>query len=137
MDKPKIVGQTKDVGFEVGVRKTYAVSVDKAWEFLFSIAGLSIWLGEIHSGAFELGKSFETEEGIKGEISVIKNLSHIRLKYKPKYWTNTSTLQIRIIELNGKATVSFHQEKLLDIEQREEMKMHWENVIEKITKGLL
>jgi hypothetical protein len=137
MDKTRIVGQTRDVGFEVGVRKTLPVSVGKAWEFLFSIAGLSIWLGKIPPGTFELGKSFETEEGIKGEISIMKISSHIRMKYKPKHWPNTSTLQIRVIESNGKATISFHQEKLLGTEQREEMKMHWDNVLEKITKSLL
>ncbi len=31
------VGKTKDVGFQYGIRKTFPVSSEKAWDFLFSV----------------------------------------------------------------------------------------------------
>jgi len=33
MEKSKTIGQTKDTGFQIGVRKTFAVSVETAWPF--------------------------------------------------------------------------------------------------------
>jgi len=39
MTGEKIVGQTKDVGFQIGVRKTIAVSPQAAWDFLTSAEG--------------------------------------------------------------------------------------------------
>lgn len=33
-------------------------------------------------------------------------------------------------------TISFHQEKLLDKAQRDEMKAYWDNVVEKIESEL-
>lgn len=132
MEKTKVVGQTKDAGFQIGVRKTFAVPVETVWNYLFSEKGLSTWLGEISLESFELGKPYQTKEGIEGKVNVFKPSSHIRLTWKPKHWSNTSALQIRVIPSKEKTTISFHQDKLLDSKQREEMKKYWEEVIEKI-----
>ena len=37
MEQSKVVGQTKHVGFQIGVRRTFPVSVDLAWTFCFQI----------------------------------------------------------------------------------------------------
>ena len=132
----KIIGQTKDAGFQIGVRKTFAVPVELAWEFLFSSKGLSTWLGKLTIEDFELGKPYKTKEGIEGEVNVFKPYSHIRLTWKPKDWTNTSSLQIRVIDSKGKSTISFHQDRLLSSKQRDEMKTYWSKVIEKINSEL-
>ena len=132
MEMPKTVGQTKDAGFQIGVRKTFNVPVEAGWDFLLSEAGVSIWLGEINPESLELGKPYKTREGIEGKIRVLKPYSHIRLTWKPKHWTNTSVLQIRVIPSKSKTTVSFHQDKLLDSRQRGEMKKYWDGVIKKI-----
>jgi hypothetical protein len=136
MDKEKVVGQTKDVGFQIGVRKTFDVSIETAWNFLFSQSGLITWLGEIISGSFELNKPFKTKEGVEGKITTLNSKSNIRLSWKPQYWTNISSLQIRVISSKDKATVSFHQDKLLDSKQREEMKRYWDGVLLKIGNSL-
>ena len=137
MEKTKVVGQTKDAGFQIGVRKTFAVPVETVWNFLFSEKGLSIWLGKISVENFELDKPYKTKEGIEGRVNVLKPYSHIRLTWKPKQWTNTSALQIRVIPSKGKTTISFHQDKLLDSKQRDEMKKYWDGVIEKIKNEIL
>lgn len=136
MEKNRIVGQTKDVGFQIGIRRTLPISLDKAWHFLFSEEGLKIWLGKISSEQFDLNKNYKTKEGVEGEVRVFEPNSHIRLTWKPKNWTNISTLQIRVIEAKDKTTISIHQEKLLDNSQRAEMKKYWKKVIDTLTKKI-
>ena len=129
------VGKTKDVGFQFGIRKTIPVSTEKVWDFLFSENGLNIWLGKLNS-ELELKKEFETQNGITGLIRVFNTNSHIRLNWKPKIWENMSTVQIRVIGNEDKTTIAIHQEKLLNSEQRIEMKKYWTEIIEKLTSNM-
>ena len=126
------LGQTKSVGFQFGLRKTFAVASEKIWAFLFSAAGLKIWLGELTT-EFELNKEFTTKEGIKGYVRVLQPNSHIRLNWQKPNWENLSTLQVRVVKNKAKTTLSFHQEKLLDANQREEVKEYWQAVLQKLT----
>ena len=129
------VGKTKDVGFQFGIRKTIPVPAEKAWDFLFSKSGLKIWLGKLN-GELGLKKEFETENGITGMVRVFKPNSHIRLNWKPNTWKNTSRVQIRVIGNETKTTIAIHQEKLLNSQQREEMKEYWTETIKKLTHKL-
>ena len=126
------VGKTKDVGFQFGIRKTIPVSTEKVWDFLFSESGLKIWLGNLKSD-LELKKGFETLNGIKGLVRVFKPNSHIRLNWKPKNWENMSTVQMRVMRNESKTTIAIHQEKLLNLERRNEMKEYWTEKIEILT----
>lgn len=126
------VGKTKDAGFQFGIRKTIPVSTGKVWDFLFSENGLEIWLGKLKSG-LEMKKEYVTENGITGLVRVLKANSHIRMNWKPRNWENMSTVQIRVIGNQEKTTIAIHQEKLLNAEQRVEMKEHWTEIIEKLT----
>jgi uncharacterized protein YndB with AHSA1/START domain len=137
MEKTKEVGETKDAGFQIGVRKTFAAPIETIWNFLFSEKGLLIWLGKIGLENFQLGKQYKTERQIEGKVNVFKLNSHIRLTWKPKQWTNTSALQIRVIPSKEKTTISIHQDKLLDSKQRDEMKKYWDKVLEKIENEIL
>jgi uncharacterized protein YndB with AHSA1/START domain len=136
MEKTKIVGQTKEVGFQIGIRKTLPISFDIAWNFLLSEEGLEIWLGKISSEQFDLNRNYKTIEGIEGKVRVLEPNSHIRLTWKPKNWENISTLQIRVIKAKDGTTISIHQETLLDSNQREEMKEYWNIVIDMLTKKI-
>ncbi|GHO46165.1 hypothetical protein [Ktedonospora formicarum] len=49
MTQQHVIGQTKSVGFQIGVRRTFAISVEQAWNFLISEEGQRIWLGEVFS----------------------------------------------------------------------------------------
>lgn len=125
------LGKTKDVGFQFGIRKTFSVSSEKVWDFLFSENGLKIWLGNLKN-ELEIKKEYETKNGITGLVRVFKANSHIRLNWKPKNWENMSTIQIRVIGNQEKTTVAIHHEKLLNAEQRAEMKEHWNEIMNKI-----
>lgn len=126
-----MIGKTKDVGFQFGIRKTFPVSSKKAWDFLFSKNGLNIWLGKLKN-ELELKKEYETENGITGLVRVFKPNSHIRLNWKSKTWGNMSTVQIRVIGNENKTTIAIHQEKLLNSAQRNEMKEYWNEIMNKI-----
>lgn len=128
----KQIGKTKDVGFQFGIRKTYPLSSNDMWDFLFSEKGLELWLGKLQA-ELELKKEFKTEKGIIGYVRVFKPNSHIRINWQKMNWTNLSTVQLRVIGNKERTTVSFHQEKLVDSEQREEMKAYWNQVVNKIT----
>jgi len=128
----KQIGKTKDVGFQFGIRKTFSVSTERVWDFLFSKNGVNIWLGKLKS-ELEIKKEYETENGTKGLVRVFKPNSHIRLNWKPKNWGNMSTIQIRVIGNQEKTTIAIHQEKLLNSEQRAEMKEYWNEIMNEIT----
>jgi uncharacterized protein YndB with AHSA1/START domain len=121
MKEQQVTGQTKDTGFQIGVRKTYPVSAEAAWDFLFSDEGLASWLGNVKATDIDTDKAYKTKDGTEGKVLVFKPLSHIRMSWKKKEWKNTPTLQVRLIRVNDKATISFHQEKLTDSTQRKEM----------------
>lgn len=132
----KSVGRTKGVGFQFGVQRTFLVSKEKAWDFVFSSNGLKIWLGDLEKD-LSMKEYFKTQEGIAGFVRVFKPYSHIRLNWKKKDWTNMSTVQIRVLAKNkDKTTISFHQEKLLDSIQRKEMKKYWYEKMEKIMEAI-
>jgi uncharacterized protein YndB with AHSA1/START domain len=131
----KLVGQTRGVGFQFGLRKTFAVSQASTWQFIFSEEGLKIWLGSIDTDLSLKGR-FKTKDGIEGLIRVLVPGSHIRLNWKKVDWPNMSTLQIRVMGDEKKTTVSFHQEKLKDSHQRDEMSAHWTAVMEAIVLAM-
>ena len=124
----KQLGQTKDAGFQLGIRKTFPVSTEKVWDFLFSKRGLKIWLGNLKN-ELEIKKEYETENGISGLVRVFKAYSHIRLNWKRKTWENMSTVQIRVIGNEDKTTIAIHQEKLLNAGQRNEIKGYWSKIM--------
>lgn len=132
-DKP--IGLTKDVGWQFGLRKTLAYSQEYLWDFMFSDKGLKIWLGEL-DGELEIGRAYKTKEGIEGLVTIFKPYSHIRMNWKMKNWKNLSTLQVRVIGNQEKATIGFHQEKLLDNKQREKMKDYWNKKMAKIVDAI-
>ena len=126
----KAVGQTKAVGFQIGVRRTFALPLEAAWQLIVSAEGMSIWLGHSDLAELRAGEQYCTADGIAGEIRVVNRAENIRLTWKPEGWDKPSTLQIRTIASGSdKTTISFHQEKLRDAAAREEMKARWEQAL--------
>lgn len=133
MLKVKETGLTKVGWFQFGVRKTFKISLSAAWDFLLSPQGVEIWLGSLKGKDLEQNEPFKTEEGIEGKITVLKPHSHIRMAWKRRGWSNTSIVQVRVIEAKTGTTISFHQEKLLNKKQREEVQKYWDKVVEEFT----
>jgi uncharacterized protein YndB with AHSA1/START domain len=129
------VGKTKDVGYEIGVRRTFEVSVDHAWAVITSPKGLAAWLG---TGAptLDKGVEYQTRDGAHGKVTVFKPGSHLRMSWQPGDWPRASTIQVRVLPSGSKATISFHQEHLPGPQERIEMRERWEKAITALGKLL-
>lgn len=128
-------GQTASAGFQIGVRRTFPISQEQAWDLLVSPEGLKLWLGDLSALELQVGQGYTTKEGISGELRVVKLFQQLRMTWQPRGWEKSSTLQIRIIPnpTNAdKTTISFHQEKLKDVYTRECMKKYWEEAATRI-----
>lgn len=131
------VGETVTQGIEIGARKTMQVGVNDLWDFTFSNEGLKIWLGDIKDFKLEPQFYFQTSEGTRGEIRTIKIGEKIRLIYLPKDFKKPSTLQLYFEDKGSeKSTLGFHQEKLKNLKTREQMKKHWEEVLDEIERRI-
>ncbi len=131
----KQVGQTKDVGFQFGIQRTFPHSFENMWNFMFSDKGLNIWLGKLEND-LEIKETYKTKDGIEGLVRVFKPYSHIRMNWKKRNWKNMSIVQVRVIKNKEKSKISFHQEKLLNAEQRTEMNEYWNEKMDEITDEL-
>ncbi|GMK39566.1 hypothetical protein PCCS19_26200 [Paenibacillus sp. CCS19] len=132
----KVVGQTLSSGYQIGVRRTLDLSVEEAWNLITSPQGVLLWLGEVTSDVtFEKGHQFHTKPGISGEVRTVNKFQNIRLTWKLANWDKPSTLQIRTIAKGSdRTTISFHQENLSGAEIREELKILWEDVLDRLKK---
>lgn len=132
MSEPREVGNTKTQGWEIGVRRTLPISAVQAWALLTTQPGMSIWLGHGVDPAFKKGQTYETAEGTKGDIRSVQEGSLIRMTWQPPEWDFASTLQIRLLPAKLGTTFSFHHERLQDGDQREAMRCHWTQVMDKL-----
>ncbi|WP_163882059.1 SRPBCC family protein [Paenibacillus favisporus] len=135
-DAAKPVGLTAAAGFQVGVRRTFPVSREAAWSLLTSPEGMMVWLGKLPALEFKPGTTYTSKEGNHGKIRVVKPGEQIRLTWQRPGWPHPSTVQIRLLEAKTGTTISFHQEKLTDIQQREQMKAYWEEAADPIRQQL-
>ena len=129
-------GKTKDVGFQVGARKVFSVSLNTAWRYILSPEGINHWLGTLSVYNLKPQEEYISYEGITAKIRVLKPISHLRMSWTTLDWNNKSTLQIRCISSGENTVISFHQENLFDVQQRETMKLHWRKALEKISRQL-
>lgn len=131
----RVKGETKDTGFQIGVQKTLPASQQAMWDFLMSPAGWEIWLGEVEGLKIKKGVTYQTKDGITGEIRSVASDEKLRLTWQPKGRSAPTTLQITLLSPQNapdKTSVHFHQEKLAGSEEREAMKQHWQEVLGKL-----
>ncbi|MGG1661041.1 SRPBCC family protein [Brevibacillus sp. NRS-1366] len=137
MTAQKPVGLTAAAGYQIGVRRTIPVHSERVWEFFFSPEGLHLWLGDIDHISLQKGQSYATQDGITGEVRVVKPCEQVRMTWNKAEWAKPSTLQVRfLIPGPDKTTISFHQEKLVDMKMREAMKQRWEQALTMIAEKL-
>ncbi len=126
----RVVGQTSSADFQIGVQKTLPISADKAWSLLAEEPGRGIWLGKIDSLEFHKGEQYRTSAGISGEIRSAVPGRRVRLTWCSPDLPRPSTLQVTIVPAGGKTSVRFHQERLSSLEEREQMRTRWRDVLQ-------
>lgn len=126
----RVVGQTADTGFQVGVQKTFPIGIDEAWTFLSSRKGIACWLGKVSRLSLTEGKTYKTESGIEGEIRVVKPGKRIRLTWHKPSMKRPATVQITLVQIAPeKTSIRVHLEQLPSQAFREDMKRHWREVL--------
>ncbi len=125
------VGLTKDVGFQIGVRRTLPLQLEAAWQLLTSAGGRGIWLGAPGDISLTKGDRYKLEDGSTGEVRVFKPLSHLRITWQPHGWPRASTITVRVIPKDTRTVIAFHQENLPGATEREERRAHFAAALDK------
>ena len=132
----RVVGQTADTGFQVGVQRSVVATVTQVWELITSRPEL--WLGEGVCVSFDQGEQYEVPPGhgalgASGEVRVIKPGDRLRMTWQPADWPAPATLQLTLSKSgSGKAAIHIHLEKLPDADTREAMRKYWREALERI-----
>jgi uncharacterized protein YndB with AHSA1/START domain len=133
----RILGQTADAGFQVGVQKTLPLASDALWRFLLSPEGLKLWLPVEGELELEPKQTFTTQDGTSGEIRSIDPGKRLRLTWQPKDWQKSSTLQMYLLSGdNATTSLRFHHEKLTSLAVRHEMKAYWQAALLRIEQAV-
>ncbi|HNP70796.1 MAG TPA: SRPBCC domain-containing protein [Kouleothrix sp.] len=132
----KPTGQTRDAGFQIGVRRTLPIDPADAWRFLTSAAGVRLWLGAGPELRFAPGAAYQRDDGARGEVRVFRPGQHLRLTWQPPEWQHPSTIQLRVLASRTGATVAFHQEWLPGPAEREQRRAHFAGVLDAIERGV-
>jgi len=127
-------GLTKDVGYQIGVRRTLPIEHTDAWPLLTSEEGVKIWLGEASNLNFAKGEPYQLADGAIGEVRVFKANSHLRITWQPPGWSRASTIQLRVIPKGNKTTIAFHQEHLPGQKEREARRAHFTAALDELKR---
>ena len=131
---PTPTGQTKDAGWEVGVRKTVEAPLDTVWTFLVG-PGLPLWLGNT-TLTLEKGAPYDTDDDISGTVLAVTEGLRVRLTWRPGEWNHDSTLQLTVKQAATGTTIGFHQERLSGREERKIMLGHWKEVVQTLDDAI-
>jgi uncharacterized protein YndB with AHSA1/START domain len=129
----RLLGQTAMTGFQVGVRRTVDATVDRAWELLTTRTDL--WLG---AGPVPLAKGapyeVATADGpVRGQVRAVKPGDRLRLTWHPPGWAAPAMLQLTLLaSTSGRTAVGVHLEKLADADSREQARVHWRDVLDRL-----
>lgn len=132
--KDDSTGLKKDAGWEVGVRRTVAAPLPAVWDFLLG-DGLALWLGSTKLPR-EKGASYQTSDGVAGEVRSLTERSKLRLTWRPDDWPHDTILQVTVKEVATGTAIGFHHEQLADRDERYMMLGHWKNVMAELAKAI-
>lgn len=128
------VGLTKDVGFQIGVRRTLPIRLEDAWQLLTSAEGLKVWLGETADLDFARDTPYRLADGSAGQVKVFSPNSHLRVTWQPPGWERASTIQLRVIASGERTVVAFHQEHLPHGQAREERRAYYMAALDRLER---
>lgn len=133
-----MVGNTKDVGFQIGVSRTLPHPLEAVWAFLVSERGTALWLGPGVRLGTEKGAAYASDDGTTGELRSFRPGDRVRVTCRPSGWTHDTTVQVVVVPsaAAGRTSVRFHQEWLADAAERERQRAHWQSVLDRLAEVL-
>jgi len=132
----RVVGQTRDVGFQIGVSRTLPHAPAEVWSFLTSPAGTALWVGPDASLEPTKGSRYTTADGTTGEVRSFHTDDRVRITWQPESWPHDSTVQLVVRPAATGTSVRFHQERLADAAERTRQRAHWRGVLDAIEAAL-
>ena len=135
----RIVGQTAETGWQLGIQRTIDVELPHLWDYLLSSQGLEQWLGKLDSLKLKKGDGFKTNDGAAGEIRSVKEHERIRLTFTPENRKYPIIMQLYLANQSNnkdKTSLLFHFEKLASQQERQEFKQKYEKILKAIKKSV-
>jgi uncharacterized protein YndB with AHSA1/START domain len=146
----RVLGQTQDGLFQIGVSKTIPAPAGKVWNLLKSAEGINLITSnpEVDPPPGGAGSAPGTpaaldalEEqsttGIQATTTTFTAGSHVRMRWQLPGWPTYSILQIRVTpKSETRTTLAFHQEKLPSREARDKMQTHWRRISQRMAEIL-
>ena len=133
----RVLGQTADGLFQLGVTRTFGVAPEQLWDLIVSRPQL--WLGDDADVSFEVGERYKLEgpDAASGEIRVVKPGDRLRMTWQPEGWLAPATLQLAMTARGpGKTSLTAHMEKLPEAAAREALRGRWREVMDRIAAEL-
>jgi uncharacterized protein YndB with AHSA1/START domain len=135
----RVPGETADVGFEVGVRRTIGLDVEAAWALL--VDRPELWLGDGAEVDLTPGTTYEVPPGdgapaATGEVRVVTPGDRLRMTWHPAGWRSPATIQL-VVRASGpdRTAITAHVEKLPDADVREEVRGRWRAALDRVSEA--
>ena len=135
----RVLGQTQDGFYQIGVSRTVPVPANSVWELLHSTEGIDLITrdpavdpppghgADVPSSMMAMNAlNGQSATGVRVTTTTFESGSHVRMRWQRRGWPTHSILQIRVLpKSETKTTLSFHQERLPSRDARNDMQSHW------------
>lgn len=133
----RVTGQTQSSGFQIGVSKTLPVKRDELWNIIITPKVFALIVSDNINPETIINQKRTSETGIEYKITTWESRSHMRMQWKLPEWHSYSILQVRLAaQKSGRTVLTFHQEKMADESIREDMRLHWKEVLTKLEQTI-
>jgi uncharacterized protein YndB with AHSA1/START domain len=133
----KIEGRNDKGEYSMAATKTFPIDQKSAWKILTSKRGIDVWLRPLSQMEIKPKRTFETENGVFGEVRTLKAPHRIRIRWNDTDWEKPSSVMIVIIFRPAKkCVVAIQHEKLTSNRIKTQMREHWKNVLNELTSIL-
>ena len=131
-------GEAPGVGFELGFQRPIETDRETLWTYLMD-DGVEVWLGDVDGQFPAPNIHYETADGTTGEVQTLTQGERIRLSWQPARLTEPAILQLTVScprDAADQSTLRVHLEQLPDATAREDLRTHWQAVLDRIQAEL-
>lgn len=129
----RIEGQNQKGEYAITTTKTLPHSQKKVWDLLNSAEGQAIWLKPLSDFNFQVGRVYETEEGVFGEVRTMKKPERVRMTWQETDWEKKTVVNIAIVSRpKEKCILVFQHDGIKNGRLKMQLKERWLSVV----KGL-
>lgn len=126
----RVLGRNSKGEFSTVSSKTLNLKAPKAWRYLLSPAGISIWLRPVSRFQLKARHQFEAEGGIFGEVRTFQEGKRIRITWQDATWSKPSVVNINLIPRAGeKCMLALQHEKLPSAAARLKWRHYWKEAL--------